>query len=240
MSAVDRRRDPASPSTVSTSDLELHHGGALLELCPERAAFRPDREELLVADVHLGKASAFRRAGRPIPHGTTATELERLDALVARKSARRLTFLGDLFHDSVDPSGPTARRFRAWLERRDDLEITLVRGNHDRHAVDLIEELPLRAVPEPADASPLAYRHHPSPGAALHVAGHVHPGVRLDDGSDRLRLPVFWRRAGSLVLPAFGSFTGLQLVEPEPDDDLAAVTPTGVVAITNRRVLRSR
>ena len=179
MSAVDRRRDPASPSTVSTSDLELHHGGALLELCPERAAFRPDREELLVADVHLGKASAFRRAGRPIPHGTTATELERLDALVARKNARRLTFLGDLFHDSVDPSGPTARRFRAWLERRDDLEITLVRGNHDRHAVELIEELPLRAVAEPADASPLAYRHHPSQGAAPHVAGHVHPGVRL-------------------------------------------------------------
>lgn len=224
---------------MTSGDLELHHGGTLLELCPERAAYRPDREDLLVADVHIGKASAFRRAGRPIPHGTTATELERLDALVARKGARRVTFLGDLFHDSVDAAGPTARRFRAWLERRSDLEITLVRGNHDRHAVDLIAELPLHAVPEPADAAPLAYRHHPAHGEASHVAGHVHPGVRLDDGTDRLRLPIFWRRAGALVLPAFGAFTGLQLIDPAPDDDLVAVTPTGVVAITSRRAVRN-
>ena len=116
-------------------DLDIELGGVTLRLCPERAAFRPAEGELLVADVHIGKAAAFRRAGRAMPPGTTRRELERIDALVARLGARRLTLLGDLFHDEVEPDSPTARTFSRWLLERSDLEVTLVRGNHDRHAV---------------------------------------------------------------------------------------------------------
>lgn len=212
------------------TDLEVTFAGVDLLLCPERAAFRPDRAELLLADVHVGKAAAFRRAGRPIPPGTTRQEVGRIDALVRRLGARRITLLGDLFHDEVEPESPTARTFAAWLEGRPAEEVTLVRGNHDRHAAELIEQLPLRAVAEPSVVGGLAYRHHPG-GEGPFVAGHVHPGVRLVDRSDSARLPLFWARPQGLVLPAFGGFTGLQLVAPGEEDRLYAVTPTAVLEV---------
>ena len=143
------------------SDLETAFAGQRLLLCPERAAFRPERGELLLADVHVGKAAAFRRAGRPIPPGTTRRELARIDALLRRLGARRLTLLGDLFHDEVEPGSPTARTFTEWLSAGPAEEVTLVRGNHDRHAVELIQRLPLQVVEEPWPVLGLDYRHHP-------------------------------------------------------------------------------
>lgn len=212
------------------SDLETAFAGQRLLLCPERAAFRPERGELLLADVHVGKAAAFRRAGRPIPPGTTRRELARIDALLRRLGARRLTLLGDLFHDEVEPGSPTARTFTEWLSAGPAEEVTLVRGNHDRHAVELIQRLPLQVVEEPWPVLGLDYRHHPG-GAGPFLAGHVHPGVHLVDRADSARLPVFWARPDGLVLPAFGGFTGLQLVRPEPEDRLFAVTPTAVLEV---------
>ncbi len=211
-------------------DLDIELGGVTLRLCPERAAFRPAEGELLVADVHIGKAAAFRRAGRAMPPGTTRRELERIDALVARLGARRLTLLGDLFHDEVEPDSPTARTFSRWLLERSDLEVTLVRGNHDRHAVEFIEQLELRAVAEPLRRNGLVYRHHPE-GEGPFVAGHVHPGVRLMDGTDRARLPVFWEKEEGLILPAFGQFTGLQIVSGDAGDRMYAVTPSAVLEV---------
>ncbi|QDV05621.1 hypothetical protein Poly30_11200 [Planctomycetes bacterium Poly30] len=220
------------------NDLVFETSGLMLELCPERAAFVPERAEILLADVHLGKAAAFRRAGKPLPRGTTRAELARIDALVQRKRAARVTFLGDLFHAEVEVDSPTARVFREWLNARvDTLEITLVRGNHDRHARELIADLPLVSLPEPhaPPGSAVDYRHHPG-GERPWVAGHVHPGVRLGDGADAMRLPVFWEQAGAgLILPAFGRFTGLQIVEGGPLDRFAAATPTGVVALPASR-----
>lgn len=200
------------------TDLPFETRGVQLELCPERAAYRPDRREVLVADVHLGKAAAFRRAGRPIPKGTTRAELARLDGLVERKGAARLTILGDFLHHELEPESPTAQAIEAWLaHRKAHLEITLVLGNHDRHADALLGALPLHCVKEPFPAAPLAYRHH--------------PGVRLEEGFDGGRVPVFWERQDGLILPAFGSFTGLKLIQPAPTDRLAVATPTGVVSL---------
>jgi len=212
------------------TDLEIQLGGRALVLCPERAAFRPEQRELLLADVHIGKAAAFRRAGRPMPSGTTRRELERIDALVSRLGARRLTLLGDLFHDEIELESPTARTFSGWLAAQREVEVTLVRGNHDRHAADLIERLDLVSVAEPLASGGLIYRHHPG-GEGPFVAGHVHPGVRLVDRADSARLPVFWARADGMVLPAFGEFTGLQIIPVSATDRLFAVTPTAVLEV---------
>lgn len=212
------------------NDLAIERFGEPLELCCERALFRPGLDEVVIADVHLGKAATFRAAGRPIPRGTTKRELERLDALTARKCAKRLTVLGDLFHAAVDPAGPMAESFASWLARRSDLEVVLVRGNHDRHARSFLETLPLEIHDEPWQVQGIDYRHHPDPRRPS-LGGHVHPGVRIDDRADRMKLPVFWMRENDLVLPAFGEFTGLEIVEPDPHDEIAAATPTGVVRV---------
>ncbi|MDE3177705.1 MAG: DEAD/DEAH box helicase, partial [Pseudomonadota bacterium] len=69
-----------------------------LTLLPQRAVWRAETRTLFVADVHIGKAAAFRAAGLAAPAGTTRENLARLDALIDALAPRALVALGDLFH----------------------------------------------------------------------------------------------------------------------------------------------
>ena len=60
--------------------VELRLLGQTLMLLPERAMFWRERQALLVADAHWGKAAAFRARGVPVPRGTTLEGLRRLTA----------------------------------------------------------------------------------------------------------------------------------------------------------------
>lgn len=64
------------------------------------------------------------------------------------------------------------------------------------------------------------------------LAGHIHPVVRLGAGSERLRVPVFWRHADGLVLPAFSSFAGGARVSPRPGDRVFAVGEGEVIEVS--------
>ena len=68
--------------------------GMALQLLPQRALWWPAARMVMVADVHFGKAATFRRAGQPVPHGTTADNLARLDAVLAATGADHLELLG--------------------------------------------------------------------------------------------------------------------------------------------------
>ena len=107
-----------------------------LWLLPERAAFWPARGMLFVADAHIGKAAAFRSAGIAIPAGTTASDLDCLSRLIEQLGARRVAFLGDLLHSRQGRQPRTLESFHAWRERHAEIEMLLIRGNHDRRAGD--------------------------------------------------------------------------------------------------------
>ena len=72
--------------------------GETVTLCPERAIYWPAQATLFIADAHFGKAHTFRSRGVFVPHGTTEDNLARLDALIARWTPERITFLGDFLH----------------------------------------------------------------------------------------------------------------------------------------------
>ena len=74
--------------------------GESLVLLPERAAYWPAQKTLLVADFHLGKAASFRRAGIPLPPGTTSENVGRLGHALDRMKAKRVVFLGDFLHSA--------------------------------------------------------------------------------------------------------------------------------------------
>lgn len=215
----------------SSGDLEIEACGEQLVLLPERAAYRPRDEALLVADPHFGKAAAFRSLGVPVPGGTTAENLGRLSATVARTRARAIVFLGDFFHARAGRTPQTLDALAAWRAAHPALELTLVRGNHDRHAGDPPAELGIRCVNGPLAAPPYAYAHHPEPAPACYVlAGHVHPSVTLRGaGRQRQRLPCFLLGAEVGVLPAFGGFTGTADVAVAPGDRVFVVAGGEVV-----------
>lgn len=210
--------------------------GQDLELLAERAIFWIARKTLLVADPHFGKAAAFRAGGIPVPFGTTLETLARLDSIIAPRDVQRVIFLGDFLHARAGRAPQTLQSIQEWQRRNTSIDLVLVRGNHDHSAGDPPAELNIRCCDAPLLEQPFAFLHHPNelPGYYT-LAGHLHPGALLAGaGRHYERLPCFWFRNGSAVLPAFGEFTGLALVEAETQDRVF-VTADGVVIETGRR-----
>ncbi|WP_367382925.1 ligase-associated DNA damage response endonuclease PdeM [Stenotrophomonas cyclobalanopsidis] len=177
-------------------------GGEPMYLLGARALWWPARRALLIADLHLGKADVFRRAGIALPRGGTDGDLQRLQALVQQHACRELWILGDILHGPAHRAA-WHRQWLGWREQHAALDVHVVRGNHDRqlpHAalqVQIHDDLRL---------GPFLLCHEPRQADDAHViAGHVHPQIALP--ALRRRFPAFWLRAGQTVLPAFSAFT---------------------------------
>ena len=193
--------------------------GEELWLLADRAVYWPARRCLLIADVHFGKASAYRSLGQPVPQGTTTANLERLDRLLSAHASEHVIFLGDFLHGPGSHASGTLSALRAWRERRAGLRMTLIRGNHDKRAGDPPRDLNIEVVAEPLLMGPFALQHEPDAHTSHHVlAGHVHPVYRLrGKGRQSLRLPCFQIGTRLSLLPAFGAFTGGYAVEQDND-----------------------
>lgn len=191
--------------------------GATLTMLPERALLWRERAMLILADVHFGKAAAFRAGGIPVPHGTTRANLELIDALVQRHAVRHIVFLGDFLHARAGRVAGTLQALARWRSCNAGLSLTLVRGNHDHHAGDPPEALAMEVVDEPWRVGPLAFCHHPQTvDGAFAIVGHVHPVYRLAAAGDTLRLPCFVVDGQWAMLPAFGDFTGGYRIHAQP------------------------
>ncbi len=213
-----------------TSHLSIELEQTELWLLADKAIYWPQQQALLIADIHIGKAAAYRRLGQPVPHGTTQANLQRLDTLVARYPCEQLIFLGDFLHAPESQTPATLSQLQAWRATHPDLAITLIRGNHDRRAGDPPASLEMTVVPEPLLLGPFALQHEPDPHPTHHVlAGHLHPAFRLHGrGRQSLRLPCFCIGARLSLLPAFGSFTGMMEVGADPGRRLFVAGDDGV------------
>jgi uncharacterized protein len=198
--------------------------GERVSLHPERALHWPAGGTLFVADVHLGKAAAFRAGGVPLPRGSTQADLARLSALLARTGAARLVVLGDFLHARAGRVAALDASFKTWRAMHTHLRLVLVRGNHDDRAGDPPPEWGIDVVAEPHLLAPFLACHIPmTPPTGYALCGHVHPGVFLRGTADTERLPCFVLGARRAILPAFGSFTGLATVTPGAGERLVAV-----------------
>jgi len=218
--------------TVAGADVVLH---------PSGAAYLSAEQTLLIADAHFGKAVSFRKLGVPVPSGTTTENLDLLSALLDTTQARRIVFLGDFLHSKRSHAGGTLDNIAQWRDRHVDIDLTLVRGNHDDRAGDPPASLNFEVVDEPLMLGPFALCHHPRPVAGAYViCGHWHPCISVSGRAfERLRLPCFWfgDDSGAMpanavgVLPAFGSFTGMHRIEPRAGDRIFPVAGDVVRAI---------
>ena len=211
-----------------------------------RAAFLPASGTLLVADLHLGKAATFRRAGIPVPEGSAQADLARLERLVHETAARRLLILGDLFHARSGCTEAVYAEFAALRRRIAATAVTLVIGNHDRALGRLPASLGLDAcVPHLAEP-PFHFVHEPAvpreaDRTAFTVAGHLHPTISLrGPGGDRIADRCFFAEATTLVLPAFGSFTGGHRVTPAPGVRVWIARDDGVADVTRLATMAKR
>jgi DNA ligase-associated metallophosphoesterase len=207
-------------------------GGQALTLLPEKAAFlaesRPARRRRA-----YGKAVSFR-FGVPVPGGTTAETLGALASLAARLEVRRIVVLSDLLHSARSLAPATIGALARWRKAHAALDLTLVRGNHDRRAGDPPRDLGIEVVDEPYRLDGFALCHHPRRRDGAYVlGGHLHPCVKLvGPAHDRLRLPCFWFSDAVGVLPAFGAFTGMHPIRPAPGERVFAIADAQVAELS--------
>ncbi|MEY3173412.1 MAG: hypothetical protein RLZZ436_1326 [Planctomycetota bacterium] len=217
--------------------IAIQYGGESLTLLPSHAVWWPARQTLFVADLHFGKEATFRAAAIPVPD-QTAGILERLCGVLSVTGARQLIVLGDLIHARRGRCETTFRQVGDWRrESRADLDVLLVRGNHDIAAGDPPADWHIRSISEPFSLAPFALTHvPPAAGGGIGqpaVAGHLHPMVRLSGPArDSLRLPCFLLRAEVLVLPAFSGFVDGKVARIELGDRVFAVAGQRVVEVS--------
>ena len=217
--------------------MEAHAGlelkGQHLLLLPDRAVFWREARMLIVADLHLGKAQFFRERGVPVPVGTTAADLDRLSALLDRYHPDRLLFLGDLVHGRTAQTGDLTRRIERWRRRHSAIECLLVSGNHDRRAGAPPHPFRFDRVSFDLVRPPFLFTHQPKTGLNQYsIAGHIHPAVTLrGKGRFKETLPCFCFGRRAALLPAFGGFTGTQVIRPSAEDRVFVAAGDAVVKV---------
>ena len=201
--------------------------GETFEATPTGALFWRARQALLVADLHLEKASWFARLGQFLPPYDSHATLTALATEVERSGACRLYCLGDSFHDAFgcDRLPADARELLTALTSR--LDWTWIVGNHDPGFADhcggrIEDEVEIGGIILRHEAR----RDDPRP----EISGHFHPKLRLNLKGRHVSRRCFVKSANKIIMPAFGSLTGgLDAHHPEilrsVGGDAAALVP---------------
>jgi len=183
----------------------LSFAGETFQASASGALFWRSQNALLVADLHLEKASWFARLGQLLPPYDSHATLTALTEEVDRAGATRLYCLGDSFHDrfGCDRLPADSRAMLEALTRR--LDWTWIVGNHDPGLADhcggrIVEE---------AGIGGITLRHEAVPGDPRpEISGHFHPKLRLSLNGRHISRRCFVASRSKLILPAFGSLTG--------------------------------
>lgn len=180
---------------------------------PQGALFWPTRRALLVADLHLEKASWFAAGGQMLPPYDSIATLADLSALAAATGAEEIWCLGDSFHDRHGCERLPAETRAMLTALTGATSWTWITGNHDPGFADhcggrLVEE---------AEVDGLLLRHEADPNEPRpELSGHFHPKLRIHHRGRLVSRRCFVATQSKLILPAFGSLTGgLDASHPE-------------------------
>ena len=183
----------------------LSFAGETFVTSPSGALYWPAQDALLVADLHLEKASWFARLGQLLPPYDSHATLTALAAEVERTGATRLYCLGDSFHDRFGCDRLPANARAILMDLTSRLDWVWIVGNHDPGFADhcggrIVEEAEVRGIVLRHAAAP----NDPRP----EMSGHFHPKLRLTINGRRIARRCFVASVRKLILPAFGSLTG--------------------------------
>ncbi len=183
----------------------LDFGNARFLVAGDAALYWPEQHALLVADLHLEKASSYAAGGQMLPPYDSRATLDGLGGLVHRFGARSVWCLGDNFHDDggeerlEGEAAAMLRRMTALLDWR------WIVGNHDPglaanwggrvHDEMIVDGIILRHEAEPHDCRP-------------EISGHFHPKLRQQLRGRLVSRRCFVRSEAKLIMPAFGALTG--------------------------------
>ena len=189
------------------SSLKFYWKDTLLQMLSSRALFLPKTKELLICDIHPGKAEYFQQNGIPLTNNSDENNFARIKKLVKKYKPEKLIILGDLFHSKYS-IGKTLQKKMENLPELLKTNIELVLGNHDVGCdIKNIKVFDFKTTKN------IIYSHEPvnlADKETLNICGHYHPKLYLNNKGDKLSFRCFAMdmKKNILYLPAFGDLTG--------------------------------
>ena len=209
----------------------LSFAGQSFFASPQGALHWPAERALLVADLHLEKASWFAAGGQLLPPYDSLATLQSLAAEIEATCVTRLYCLGDSFHDrfGCDRLPADARNLLTGLTSR--IEWTWIIGNHDAGFADHCGG----RVEEEYEVGGVVFRHQAVMGDPRpEMSGHYHPKLRLSLRGRSVSRRCFVASTTKLILPAYGALTGgLDAHHPEILRQVGA-SASALVPVTDR------
>ena len=178
-----------------------------LEMLPSRALFLPQTKELLISDIHLGKAEYIQQNAIPLTKNSDENNLARIKKIVKKYIPEKLIILGDLFHSkySIDK---TLQKKVEDLPELLKTTVELILGNHDVGC-----DFKNIKIFDTKKTKNITFSHEPvnlAVNKTLNICGHYHPKIYLKNNRDKLSFRCFAmdKNKNTLFLPAFGDLTG--------------------------------
>ncbi|NNF36074.1 MAG: ligase-associated DNA damage response endonuclease PdeM [Saprospiraceae bacterium] len=203
-----------------------------LFLLPGKAIFWEEEKTLICADLHLGKVGHFRKEGIRVPKDAGRQTIKKLKSLITRWNPQRVLFLGDLFHSDYNLE---------WVGLNDlmdefiNVEFILVLGNHDILETDIYQKTRMHVLQSPQVYEPFIMSHEPLDvhhKGLYNLCGHIHPAVRMrGKARQAIRLPCFYFGDHTCILPAFGVFTGMAIIQPQKGEKVFVIAGENVIAV---------
>ncbi len=192
---------------MKKSSFKFYWEDTLLEMLPSRALFLPETKELLICDIHLGKAEYFQQNGIPLTNNSDENNFSKIKKLVKNYSPKKLIILGDLFHSkfSIDK---TLQKKVEDLPELLKTNVELVLGNHDIGCkIKNLKVFDIKKIKN------ITLSHEPINlvnNKTFNICGHYHPKLYLKNKGDKLSFRCFAMdmKKNTLYMPAFGDLTG--------------------------------
>jgi len=214
---------------TNTNQLSLTIAQENFLLLSQKALIRTCDNTLIIADLHLGKATHFRKAGIPVSDEVFKTDLFKIESLVNLHNIQNVWVLGDFFHSD---SNSEWSRFQYWLESSPIKKWTIIPGNHDKSTLSesISNKMELGEIHTLFNGIVYCHEYYENPLPV--ISGHIHPGISLKgNGKQKLQIPCFYKHGENLLLPAFGSFTGLAKVNAKEGDRVFGIANNVILEI---------
>ncbi len=203
-------------------------------LSAERCVFWEEEKALIVSDLHFGKTGHFRKSGIAVPQNIFKEDLQRLVTQIQFYKVQQLLVVGDMFHSTANKE---LELFVRWRNDLPDLQIHLIKGNHDILKADWYRSANIEVHPNQLSIKGFCFAHDVEQSdcessASFFFTGHIHPGVVLNGlGRQSLRFPCFYFNHKFAILPAFSRFTGLAAMDVKKNDSVFAIVEKSVIKI---------
>ncbi|MFB6081876.1 MAG: metallophosphoesterase [Halanaeroarchaeum sp.] len=170
----------------------------------DRAVVLPERETLVLADLHLGRDATSEVE---LPLGERDDLRDRLAALLERFEPETVVLAGDVLHsfETVPERVPaTIDALRSTVTDA-GATVRVVAGNHDTMLASLVDS-PVQGRHRIDDETVVVHGHElPDVDADRYVIGHEHPAIRIEGARHPCALDCSEQVGGAsvFVLPSF-------------------------------------